>query len=34
MIIVGLTGSVASGKSTVLVDSETGITVHDADAAA
>ena len=34
MIIVGLTGSVASGKSTVAGwMRETGITVHDADAA-
>ena len=34
MIIVGLTGSVASGKSTVTGwIRETGITVHDADAA-
>ena len=34
MIIVGLTGSVASGKSTVAGwIRETGITVHDADAA-
>ena len=33
MIIVGLTGSVASGKSTVaLWIRETGIAVHDADA--